>query len=197
MKKQKIILVSGKKRVGKDTFSKTLKGELQTACISSNIFAFAEPVKQIMAKTFQVSLEDLDAYKNSGDLIRFPHKLTSFRELIQNFGTEAMQETFGKDVWVNVLREKIRNSDADIIIISDFRFLHEDLRNLKEFKDSCISVLVYNDNDKHRDAIEDSHISENALKDYAFDYKINNTNHNELISESRKFIKELENARFI
>jgi hypothetical protein len=53
------------------------------------------------------------------------------RRLLQFIGTEIGRELFDKDIWINVLLDKINESDKDVIFVDDIRFKNE-LKKLRE-----------------------------------------------------------------
>lgn len=158
------ILISGKKHSGKNYVAEALHKKLK----NSEIIAFADPIKRIVSKTLEVSLDDLNNYKNSEKGIYIFNgksytQITNFRKTLQHFGTDAMQYEFGCDVWVKIL---LMHSTQDIVIVPDFRFKHEYLEMSKNLK--CFTINVTGGDDG------DSHISENNLSDFNHDYVLNN-----------------------
>lgn len=49
------------------------------------------------------------------------------REILQLYGTEVVRNNINQNYWVNSVVEDIRKADADVSIISDYRFANEDL----------------------------------------------------------------------
>lgn len=47
------------------------------------------------------------------------------RRLLQTMGTEGVRNVVGKDVWVNIVKQKIQESDGEYFVISDVRFENE------------------------------------------------------------------------
>ena len=166
-----VILISGYKRSGKDTTAKMMKEIIEQSGQKVEIMSFAEPMKFIAKTIFNISDEQLDKFKNertyifSSEKLGSFDKLTDFREVLKKLGTEAIKPLFGDDVWVNLIKDKINKSDADIIIIPDFRFLIED-----SFSNS-ITIRIINNDIKN----EDLHPSETELDGYKFDYYFDNT----------------------
>lgn len=165
-----IILMSGLKGSGKDFIS-----ELVCDVFDGKIeqLSFAEPLKDIVATTLGISKEALDDFKNNEDLkietnsYEAKYNLsTNAREILQRFGTEAMKKWFGDDVWVRMLGERL--PEHGTVIISDWRFPEEYI-GLSKYG-NVIKVKVEDLNLK-----PDSHISENALKDFEYDFVIDNT----------------------
>ena len=158
------ILISGKKHSGKNYVANALHKRLK----NSEIIAFADPIKRILSKTFEVSYNDLNEYKNHEKGIYIFNgksytQITNFRKTLQHFGTDAMQFEFGQDVWVKMLLE---HSTKNILIVPDFRFKHEFNEMLKNI--DCFTIHVTGGDDS------DSHISENNLSDFRHDYVLNN-----------------------
>lgn len=187
----KIVLINGKKRSGKDFFARQLSGELSKLGYSSKIVSFADPIKGIIADTFNISLQDLDNFKNNSTpvgIIDYGYdedtvqKLTDFRSILQNFGTEAMKKWFGEDVWVKVLLERTRDMNYDFILVPDFRFLCENLVGGITVK-ICNNDIEKNSTDEHR--------SENELNDFSFDHVFDNTGYRDITEDVREFAKLL------
>jgi len=167
----KVIYISGKKRAGKDTFANYLKVYLNSIGYKTEIFSFADPLKDIMAITLGLSLQELDDLKN--DTTK-PH-----RQYLQRFGSDGMKKYFGSKVWANLADIRIRNSRKQICIIPDLRFEHEINKNINH---TVIRINGLENSEK------DTHISENSLDDYFFDYVINNHDSLFILEENaRKF----------
>lgn len=182
----KIILVNGLKRSGKDYFSNLLKERLENKNKTVEICSFADPMKFILSTTLNISIEELDNYKNNMSKILLTshiegieslNSVTNVRSALQNFGTEAMQTVFGKNVWVDLMNSKIEKSKADYFIIPDFRFT-------QEYIDDAITVHIMSS-----DLINaDTHKSENDLKDFSFDHIIDNTGKPNISPQIEEFI---------
>lgn len=179
-KPKKVIMISGLARSGKDYIADKL-------CVSLGIkkYAFADTIKEILSKTFNISIEELDKMKNDEEFIIHTNgKKQTYRNIYQFFGTEAMQSVFGKYVWVNKLFEKVKNED--FFIISDLRFIHEYERIVKIYgKENVFTVNVISKNTKKM-----NHKSEKNMKGFDFDYVFDNTEKNNP-EETEKKIKLL------
>lgn len=169
----KIILINGKKRSGKDFYASHIVQKLKERGKSAEIMSFADPLKEIICKTFDISLETFNEYKNEKtNLYTQRKKLTGydydsvidFRTLIQRLGTEGIKPIFGESIWADLLYKKAENSESDYVIVPDFRFLSEDIPNY------C-TIHIINDDVDHND----SHASENELNDFSFDIIVDNT----------------------
>lgn len=185
-----VIIINGKKRSGKDNFAKILKREYSKLGKSVMISAFADPIREILSKSLNISTVVLDGFKNAEFVLstKDPETgkttdLVTFREFYQKFGTDAMHSYFGKNVWVDLLNEKIESSTAEVIIIPDFRFPHEEI--------SDISIQVFDSNI----ISEDSHISENSLNDLDFKFEVDNTDHPDLTKAAQDIILRIDKIR--
>lgn len=190
----KIIAFNGKKRSGKDYNAKLLKEKLEDNGYSVAIISFAYPIKDIIAKTFNISVDDVELYKNESDeygleIKVYPNnqpsgviKYIDMREILQRFGTEAMKPYFGKAVWANLTYNKIEEIGCDYSIIPDFRFP-------EEYREDIITVKVKND--VIDNSSTDSHSSENSLNDFNFNYIIDNTGYCDTNSQLEKLIENL------
>ena len=173
----KLILVSGKKRSGKDYSTSLLAGSLRSRGYSVEVKSFAEPMKQIMSVIFSVSLGTIETAKNEphnfpvvmtqsntkDNAVRFS---TDMRQILQRFGSDAMKPIFGDDVWARLMDQYVQSSSADFIIVPDFRFLVEHIPSTTTIRIKCNLAES-----------ADQHVSEIELDDFAFDYVLNNDNH--------------------
>jgi hypothetical protein len=171
-----LILINGLPRAGKDTVADYI-----TSNHSALKMSFATPMKNIIANTFGITLDELDTYKNNTDeygveLKAYPNnqpqqviKYTNFREILQLFGTEGMKPEFGTDVWSNLLYLKVLQADAELVVVPDYRFMCE-------YKPqpgiNIIRILVKDE----RDLPTEGHASDVELyqNNVEFDYVINN-----------------------
>ena len=183
-----IIQVGGFKRSGKDTISQMIANHYQLSGKLVDILHYADPIKQIAASIFDISLEQLDEFKNNKtELWRFDqfentYKVTDFREILMKIGNEAIKPVFGNDVWQKIMWEKIEKSEADIIIIPDFRFKVEHIPN-------AVTIRIIND-----DITNDTdHPSETELIDFDFDMLIDNTNYHQTQEEVSYYCEQMIN----
>lgn len=137
----KVIMINGKKRSGKDTTATELQKALYSDGdgVVAEIKSFATPMKNIVATTLGVSLDDLEEFKNNPTDYKLltitkefgPEVIireTDYRQVLQNFGTEAMKPVFGEHVWASLMIQEINKLSVlgvDAVIIPDFRFKEE------------------------------------------------------------------------
>ena len=158
-----IILLCGKKRVGKDTVADYLVKNYGFIK-----YSFADPMKKACKEIFM--LDDAQLWGDDKEIIEPRLGITS-RKLLQVFGTELFQfdiynhipELFDKipirTLWVQRFKwwyEK--NKDKDIVI-SDGRFVHE-LEAIEEMNGFSIAVR----RKQAEDLNESEHASEKEIE---------------------------------
>lgn len=168
-----IIQIGGFKRSGKDAISQMIANHYQSSGKLVDILHYADPIKEHVCKLFNISLEQLDEFKNSKkELWSFDnydnaYKVTDFRDLLTSTG-DSFKSIFGDDIFLRLMWEKIEKSEADIIIIPDFRFTVEHIQNAVTIR--IINDYITNDTD---------HPSETELIDFDFNMSIDNTNYSQ------------------
>lgn len=188
----KLILINGKKRSGKDFTASLIKQAIESRGSTCEILSFASPMKYIVSTIFGITEDQLDVFKNEkfpvytqddvGDL----DYLTDFRTVLQKFGTEAMKPVFGEDVWASILYRKAKESNADVVLVPDFRFLIEylELPHITTLKIKHTEI---------EEACKDTHASETELNDFEFDYYIDNTGYPDTTEDVNNFVDALLN----
>jgi len=188
-----IILINGKKRSGKDFSADILQDKLSSLGGADKI-SFATPLKQIIADTFNIPMEDLETFKNDVngygiECKAYPNNqpevtflYTNFRTILQRFGTEGMKPVFGKSVWADITYKNSIESDSKYIIIPDFRFYVEHDVFYKPFKEGKIKLVTLKIENSDVE-VDDAHASEKELDDFHFDYIIDNTGYTEHLPE--------------
>ena len=135
--------------------------------------SFAEPLKDIAATILNVTQTQLETFKNEPELYKLVTMnkanfvtVTNYRSVLQLLGSEAMKKWFGPNVWVDLLTYRINQSQADVIIIPDWRFKSEAINNAVKLR-----VLTHIKS-------TDTHISEIDLDDYTdFDFYVDNVDY--------------------
>lgn len=174
-KEPEVVLISGYKRAGKDTTAQMLKEIFEESQLKVEILSFADTLKNIACIIFDISREQLDEFKNNETPIGMYYhnsnkkrydfeELANFRNVLTRIGNDALKPIFGEDIWVKDIQKKIAASDADIIIIPDFRFKIEHINK-------AIAVRVVNDDIVNKE----THPSETELEDFNFDVYLDNT----------------------
>jgi len=181
----KIIILTGKAQSGKDTSCEFINTMVGSSGMTSKIYAFADPLKQLCSELFNIPEQlcwgdneekDLPTqYKWSdfplpssrinnimySDLELNDYTLSSdvtVRQLLQVWGTNIFRE-FEPNCWVNSTISKINRESPDIAIISDARFPNE-IDAFSEYETFVIRL--------ERNPINSFHRSEVALDNYNF-----------------------------
>lgn len=156
-----VVGISGKKRSGKDTMADVFVEE------GFERHAFAEPIKTAAQTIFNLTdgqvdgdrKEELDPYWD-----RTP------REIMQHFGTDAFRETYGEEVWVDSLIQRLRLRLPSAAVVKDVRFPNE-VTGLQERAGAKVIRIDASERLDH----DDSHASETALDGYdGFDLTVTN-----------------------
>jgi len=182
-----IILVSGKKRAGKDTVSSMVKQHLEERGKKVAIFSFADPIRKILSCALDVGADELmNTYQNNGIVSICSAdgsviKQTSARSMLQRFGDEGMKDEFGRMVWAELATNKARRAlgdGFDVIVFSDFR-VPEELEAIKKLSlqeggAKIVTLLVKSSNIENGCA-DEKHRTETALETFLFDFSILNS----------------------
>ena len=169
---EKIILISGMARHGKDTVAEMLQKQLDKSVITP----YADYLKFICEKYFGWNgVKDDDG-----------------REILQRIGTNVIRKE-NPDFWVNIVTELnyCLRSKWDYAIIPDCRFPNEYTVMVNKFgKNRVIAIKVDRPNfTNNLTQNQLKHSSENAMKEFEFDYIIsNNGTIQDLQVEVNKFI---------
>ena len=183
-----VIQLLGQARSGKDWTASQLKAYFESQGKSVELYSYAAPMKQIAAGLFDISLDQLDDYKNNPervhtrlvDMASNSYSLkTNFRQFLQRLGNEAIKPIFGDNVWAKLAKENIAKSTADIIIIPDCRFAVE----LNEVGGTTVRIV----NNSLPPPM--NHPSELELLNYVTHYSLDNTDHS-LTSEDIETIAQ-------
>ena len=197
-----IIVLSGKKRVGKDTIADEMKHQIFMNYAKMNVptnqivtalkTPLAMPIKRIVSDMTGVSINELDGHKDIPLLgfEKFKSNKTP-RDFYKEVG-DRLSEIFGKECFVKHIVREIQSWQQEIaehFIIPDMRFDFE-FNYLKQIPDT-VFIRVKRDIPNN-----DTHPSETSLDDVPdseFDYVIeNNQNILFLKEEVERILKELK-----
>ena len=186
-----VIQLLGQARSGKDWTASQLKAYFESQGKSVEIISYAAPMKRIAATLFDITLEQLDNYKNYPleyviditQLSEFKVPVdihnTNFRRFLQLLGNDAIKPIFGDNVWAKLAKANIDKSTADIIIMPDCRFTVE----LNEVGGTTVRIV----NNSLPPPM--NHPSELELLNYVTHYSLDNTDHS-LTSEDIETIAQ-------
>lgn len=129
-----IYVFSGKARSGKDTSVTILKNIIKECGYNVLTIAYADFLKEILSKCFNLTKEQLYGSKKEEPIKGLLRKTGSYlestiswtpRELLQYIGTDVMR-SIDPDCWINVVKNYVETySNYDFILISDGRFENE------------------------------------------------------------------------
>jgi len=129
-----LLVLSGKARSGKDTAANLLKDIIQTGNYTVLVIAYADFLKEILGRCFNLNNEQLygslkeepisGLYRNTGSMLESKVCWTP-RHLLQYIGTDVMR-AIDPECWINAVKNFVScYSNYDHIIISDGRFKNE------------------------------------------------------------------------
>jgi len=158
---KKIILLEGASKCGKDYFYKIAK----TCYHSIEKVSFAAPMKKIAAEFFNCSLEELEEIKDQEHGFGCTPRV--FLQQIGDFGKNIASQS----VWIRRAIDSINQSQADVVIVTDLRFLKE-LEYMREIF-ACKAIKIKRPGVINKTA-SNGHASEAGLPDELFDEVIIN-----------------------
>lgn len=186
-----IIQLLGQARSGKDWTAEQLKQLFEAKGMAVSVKSYAAPMKRIAAKLFDISLEELDRFKNNPNhysiwaCVPSTHAVLNhfnFRVFLQRLGNDAVKPEFGDAVWADLMMISIAKSDADVIIITDCRFTVE----LDSFPQAT-TIRVINSTLP----TPMNHASELETADYQTTYTIDNTDYKLTQSELSSIVDSI------
>lgn len=207
--KRKVILLSGKKQVGKDTFADIICRTSKRSNIPFYRLALADELKEQLIEITAGLVRRLPNVGGIPDYFLKPElkevpicdltfrgsgKAFTARNLMQWYG-QVIKAAFGDSVWVNLLLQHWVFQDINKcnIVITDCRFRYEleELKSNLQDKFDVITVRIKRNTD-----LIDSDISEtdlDSLEDSYFDYVLENNTTKE---EFTKKVKDLKSIIF-
>ncbi len=171
--------LAGCKQVGKSSMTKFIRQILAGYKVEE--MALAEPLKDFCIDFFDVPRESVygsDEQKNTplqswdwslvNQTLRTKYNKNiadplSGRELLQIVGTDVFRQNFNQDIWVELLFRRVRNSNANVIVVSDVRFENEFYavkqnggRIIRLYRDMEITESIKHSSETGLDQIPDS-----------------------------------------
>ena len=171
-----LIGIAGKKQSGKDTMAQFFKALDQ----EYEIKKFAGKLKEVASLLTNYPLWYWEEEKYKDRKLSSTFNYYTGREFLQRLGTEVFRNNLNNDIWVNLL---FQDYGVDKWIITDVRFQNE-VMAIKENGGILIKMER-----KTTDSL-DTHISENLIDNFAYDYIVKNDGNPEELFEKAKFILE-------
>lgn len=169
-----IITISGEAGSGKDTFAEILRSNLRKSDLTSAIYHYADPVKDIASKYYN--------WDGNKDVVG--------RTILQLIGTDVGR-TKNAGIWVNIFKSYflILENLYDVIIIPDARFQNE-LCPIPLLKTKTVNLLIKRPSLQSALTEEQkNHLSETEWKGTVFEPQ--NTIINETIEDLDKRANEI------
>lgn len=169
-KKAKVIGLVAKAGSGKDTVFDIIKTLLPHRRIVR--VAFGDEVKTEVAERHEVPITTIEENKEV------------FRNILQQWGTEYRRRQEEK-YWINKIKPQldILRVDADIVVITDVRFLNE----ADFIRDTCKGVIIKITGDVAR-VVDSDHVSEMEMQYIKPDWLLPNTGSMQELAEGVAFL---------
>jgi hypothetical protein len=189
---RKLLVISGKKQHGKDTFAKYIIKNTKNI-LPTFKYAFADPIKEIAIKMFpQINKKDLwGPSENRENIIKDcinpitnkPLKVRDVLVFIGKYGRQCNENCWVNAAFSNELFNKQKfNLKKMAIVISDGRFLNE-LEYSKKYGAKIIRIIRP---DIKSTSVEESETNlDNVSLDY-YDYIVYNNSIEKLKEEAKK-----------
>ena len=195
MQRKKLLLISGKKRTGKDTFANVIVSKAKKDNLKSSIYHMSNELKErafndtnILIDRVNKFIDELKEKYNESDIINDLYdnlyttkehfgtgdKTIISRSILEFYGTDIFINRIDKNYWSKEARKDIlKLADSnDIIIVPDIRF-ESDIDTITANLNDIFDIYVIRTN--RPDIIDNNmHISNIALDNYnKFDFIIN------------------------
>ncbi len=150
-----IIGLAGKAGSGKDLFAELIKKRLGNDSVEN--LAFAKPIKDAAKILFNFTDEQLYDQTKKEEIDQRWGK--SPRQIFQWLGG-LLREDIDDDFFIGNMKQRIENSKAAVIVITDIRFLNE-LKLIKSMGGKVIKIVRPNaETTKHSDDISEQGIED-------------------------------------
>lgn len=199
--KKNVILVSGKLRSGKNQFSEYLSKVYKEDLVFCGESSFAISLKdglrkdckeifdylnQLSEKLSNISSDLYELHPNISEKVKdislqlktekdnfYEEKTKLTRMFLQSYGTEIFRKKVDQDWWVKKLIQRVKESDKEVVLITDVRFPNEIDLLKKEESFNVYTIRINRDMDRADNTNE--HDSETALDNYeGWDFVIDN-----------------------
>jgi len=137
---ERLIVLTGYSRCGKDTTAKALKNRYKKNGKKVDIFNFSRVLKEILSKILDISIDKLDKLKNNRVTIETKYFSFDIRTLLKRTA-DVFRGLRGDDFFARQIIDSITESEADVIIITDLRF-HVEYETLKSLGKEFVTVRV-------------------------------------------------------
>lgn len=196
-----VILVSGKMRSGKNMLADLLMDSLRVhrPDLKVDYDYFAKPLKDQSKDVYRSLVEYLNGVSKEYSIPElytqdenwYEEKNSITRILLQTYGTEIFRDKVDKDYWAKFLLNKLKTTENDIMIITDWRFKSESAVIVNDGSFPVVDVRVNRPSIIREVNVMNEHSSETELDDYQFGRYIENITLTGLVESAEALAKEL------
>lgn len=178
------VLVTGRKRSGKDTFARYLARQLGCTYHSISVY-----VHEALARLLNVDASTIDRLKEKS-CIKFKGRKIPLRQLLQRLGTEVGRQMINPEVWLSMLEKDL--DDLPYNVISGIRFHNE----VAFFEKKGIT-FVCEVEQEGQVFKSDTHISEDGLPVELIDFQVRASSLSELEDEASRVAEVVRERRLV
>lgn len=179
---KKIIGVTGIAGSGKDTFALVAKEMEQ----KTDQFAFAGPLKDACKILFNFSHDQLHDQETKE--IQDGRWKKSPREILQWLGTDVLRNQINEDFFVMNMKQRIDDSKAEYIIVTDVRFPNE-AEFIRSLGGKVVKIVRDNKKTGGKTTKYSSHVTEQGIPDNLVDAIIENNSSIEEFKNNIRLVK--------
>lgn len=172
-----IYMLSGNIRSGKDYVA-----DILVKNFDFKKYAFANILKKEVSESYNINIKHFTTQEGKSKMSVYGK---THRELLIEHAN--YKKLFDKNYYSLLLLKQIQKESFDKIVISDFRYPYEYLFLLENLKNFVIKTIKIERNTSLVTDLE----SENSLKDFDYNYKIDNNKDSFHIGRQLKFIFQL------
>lgn len=185
-----VIGIKGEIGSGKSTSTEYLVDALSNN-FKVNEYFHSYKLKKIVSELSNEPIEKLMSQDGKNTYIDM-YDLT-LGQMLQIVG-DGLRELVTKDIWIKLLNNSINNSDNDIVIISDMRYINE-YENIKKFDKHVTIEIIRPVNDINSNSTRNiKHRSETELNGIKMDYTVvNDGSLTDLYNKLDIIIKDIKN----
>ena len=169
-----IIVLSGGKQHGKDTFAELLIKDSPNLNFKRK--AFADKMKEVTAILLDCEYAEIETLKVLEDIKITDEACirqgTTMRKFLQRLGQLMKDITCDNHIWCELMAEDMDKDTNYIVTDCRFPFEATFLRELGEYYDT--QVVVVKIHNPRKEFGKDQHVSEQSFGDIDFDYIIEN-----------------------
>ena len=185
--RNKVIVIHGWTRCGKDTVAKMFKKEFEAKNKTVKIIPYAGLLKNFVSNMLSINKDDLEDLKEDELVIKEKACGITFRDFII-LAAKALKEEVDEKIFMTEYKKEI--NDYDVIIIPDLRF-KEEAEDLKEFEKANpdIDVVVIRLESKLKSCYRN--LKSDQMFSIAYDYVI--INEEDKLDELHEQVRKIAN----